>query len=1112
MESNYEILIRKLDFFIRKYYKNLLIKGLLLSSGMLVSFFIALNILEYFAWFNPLARTLLFILFISVIAGITGYFIINPALKLYKIGSIITHKHAAEIIGKHFAEVKDKLLNTLQLKEIASQNRENQELIEASIDQKITQIKPVNFAKAINIKQNKKYLKYALPPLFILCAILLSAPGLVTEPVTRILHFSKAYKKKLPYDFIIENKNLQAIQQEDFILNVGITGNEIPDKLTVEYDNSIYEMRKDGEIKYSYIFKNLQKNVKFRIKTDLLASETYEIKVLPKPIILNFDVILTYPAYTGKTDEVLQNIGDQVVPEGTNIAWKFFTRDTKQLFLTFEEKKYTLDDHSKNYFYYQRSFYKNEAYSLMPSNIYMINRDSLLFNISVIKDAFPSIELKTYEDSILPGRKFFTGSIKDDYGFKKLKFIVSKKAANTRDTILVSAELNINPKQNQQSFYHYFDFSTINLLPGEQAEYYFEIWDNDAVNGSKSARTIVSAFKLPTRDEIKKEEEKSDNSLKEQMDDAINDLNKLMKQADDLQKKLVDKKNVSWQEKKQLEDILKRQKELEDKIGEIQKKYNENTLKKQEFNKENEDIIDKQKELEKLFQDVLTDEMKKQFLELQQLMDDLNKDKMKDVLDKIKLNNEDIKKELDRNLELFKQLEVEKRMKDAIDKLSEIKDQQQKLSEQNIQNKEELSKMINKQDSLNKKFNSLTQDMQKMKDQNNKLENPNPIPDTKEEENNIGEKMQNASEQMKNNNQKKGKQNQKDAKEKMDDLLKKMEQAKEKMEEESLEEDEQSLRGILENLLKASFEQEDLMTSLNTANYKDPRLNRIIQDQKNLRDDLQIVEDSLFALSKRQPMIKAIVNREINKINQKADQVLESLKDMRKQQAVKDQQYIMQSINELALILAESLQEMQNKQQQNSSQSCNKKGGKCKKPGNSKPSMKTMKQMQEDLNKQMEALKKQVQEGKQKGQYPKNMSEQLAKLAAQQEAIRKMMQEYSDKLKEETGKTDNNLNKMMQDMQKTQEEIVNKNLNPETIKRQEEILTRMLESEKAEKERGKEEKRESTEGKDINNGNKNQFLEYNRLKKKEDEILKTVPPSLNTFYKQKLEEYYLKIE
>ena len=102
MESNYEILIRKLDFFIRKYYKNLLIKGLLLSSGMLVSFFIALNILEYFAWFNPLARTLLFILFISVIAGITGYFIINPALKLYKIGSIITHKHAAEIIGKHF--------------------------------------------------------------------------------------------------------------------------------------------------------------------------------------------------------------------------------------------------------------------------------------------------------------------------------------------------------------------------------------------------------------------------------------------------------------------------------------------------------------------------------------------------------------------------------------------------------------------------------------------------------------------------------------------------------------------------------------------------------------------------------------------------------------------------------------------------------------------------------------------------------------------------------------------------------------------------------------------------------------------------------------------------
>jgi len=1111
MESNYDILIRKLDFFIRKYYKNLLIKGLLLSLGMVVTFFIAVNILEYFAWFNPIVRTCLFLLFILIISGITGYFIINPLLKLYRIGSIITHQHAAEIIGKHFAEVKDKLLNTLQLKDISLTNSGNIELIEASIDQKITLLKPVSFTKAINIKQNKKYLKYALPPLIILMAILLTAPGLVTGPATRIIHFSKAFKRKLPYDFVIENKTLLAIQQEDFLLYVGIKGDEIPDKIYIEYNNSVYEMKKDGKIRYSFLFKNLQKNLKFKIKTEILASELYEIKVLPKPIILNFDVALTYPSYTGKADEVLQNIGDQVVPEGTNISWKFFTRDTRQIFLTFEESKFTLDNNSKNYFYYQRYFYKNETYSLIPSNPYMENRDSLIFNITVIKDAYPSIELKTFEDSILPGRKFFTGNIKDDYGFKKLKFVISKKLLNSKDTVIASNELNINLKQNQQSYYHYFDFSTLNLLPGEQAEYYFEVWDNDAVNGSKSAKTIISAFKLPTREEVKKEEEKSDNSLKDQMEDAINDLNKLIKQADELQKKLIDKKNISWQEKKQLEDILNKQKELEEKINEIQKKYNENTLKQQEYNKENEDIIEKQKELEKLFQDVLPDEMKKQLMELQKLMEELDKDKMKNVLDKIKLNNEDIKKELDRNLELFKQLEIEKRMKDAIDKLTDIKNQQQKLSEQNIQSKDELSKMVDKQDSLNKKFDTFSQDMQKLKDLNNKLENPNPIPDTKEEQNNIGEKMQNASDQMKNNNQKKGKQNQKEAKEKMEDMIKQMEQAQEKMEEESLEEDEQSLRGILENLLKASFKQEELMANLNSTNYKDPRLNKIIQEQKDLRDDLQIVEDSLFALSKRQPMIKAIVNREINNINQKADLVLESLKDMRKSQAVKDQQYIMQSINELALILAESLQEMQNKQQ-SSSQSCNKKGGKCKKPGNSKSSMKTMKQMQEELNKQMGEMRKKMQEGKQKGQYPKNMSEQLAKLAAQQEAIRKMMQDYSNRLKEETGGTDNNLNKMLQDMQKSEEEIVNKNLNPETIKRQQEILTRMLESEKAEKERDKEEKRESTEGKDINNSNKNQFLEYNRLKKKEDEILKTVPPSLNTFYKQKLEEYYLKIE
>jgi hypothetical protein len=212
----------------------------------------------------------------------------------------------------------------------------------------------------------------------------------------------------------------------------------------------------------------------------------------------------------------------------------------------------------------------------------------------------------------------------------------------------------------------------------------------------------------------------------------------------------------------------------------------------------------------------------------------------------------------------------------------------------------------------------------------------------------------------------------------------------------------------------------------------------------------------------------------------------------------------------LALLLAEALDQMQ--QQMNSNSSC--KGGNCKKPGKGKgkgkPSAATMKQLQEQLNKQMQELKDQM-EGKnpgKQGQGQQSVSEQLARLAAQQEALRKMLQEYGEEDKLNGGKNSGNISEMMKDMEQTEQDLVNKMITNETLNRQQEILTRLLESEKAEKERELDEKRESNEAKNQNFSNPNDFFKYNRLKTREQELLKTVPPSLNSFYKQKVNEYF----
>ena len=124
--------------------------------------------------------------------------------------------------------------------------------------------------------------------------------------------------------------------------------------------------------------------------------------------------------------------------------------------------------------------------------------------------------------------------------------------------------------------------------------------------------------------------------------------------------------------------------------------------------------------------------------------------------------------------------------------------------------------------------------------------------------------------------------------------------------------------------------------------------------------------------------------------------------------------------------------------------------------------------------------------------------EQLVKLAAQQEALRKMMQQ----LMENGGGDPGQMKNTMKDMENTETELVNKTITQETMKRQQQILTKMLDYEKAEKEREQDTKRESKEAKNEENRNQNQFLEYNRQKQKEAELLKTLPPSLTPYYKK----------
>src|SRR5689334_18187302 len=153
--DNYQILISKLDAFIRKYYKNQLIRGGIYAFTLGLAFYLIVTMMESAGHFNTVMRTVLFYSFVAGTLFILWRFVAIPLFHLYKIGHVISHEQAAQIVGEHFSEVKDKLLNVLQLKKQAEDNRQSTvdgrqgtahtDLLIASINQKSSELKPVPF-------------------------------------------------------------------------------------------------------------------------------------------------------------------------------------------------------------------------------------------------------------------------------------------------------------------------------------------------------------------------------------------------------------------------------------------------------------------------------------------------------------------------------------------------------------------------------------------------------------------------------------------------------------------------------------------------------------------------------------------------------------------------------------------------------------------------------------------------------------------------------------------------------------------------------------------------------------------------------------------------------
>ena len=1096
---------QKLRQFSLKFYTNELIRGSILffSFGIIYLFFILF--IEYFLWLKPLLRTILFWIFIFVELFLLTKFILFPVFKIVGLKKGISFEESSKIIGRHFPEVGDKLLNILQLKQQSSQS----DLLLASINQKSAALQPVPFVKAIDFSKNKKYLKYGLIPFFIWVLSSISGTNdALTKSLERVVNYKTAYSPPTPFSFLLISTKLQVVQGNDVTVAFKIVGSLLPDEVKIVFNNQQYFMQPTGFDTFTYTFSDVKENINFQVEANGVESDWYQIEVINTPVINNILLDIIYPIYLGKRNETIQNAGNFVVPEGTSIVWNITTSNAEKISFIENDQRSNFDKVTSDKFQFSKKILKPFYYLISSSNKNLSDFENLQFYVNVIPDEYPTISVVSNIDSISRGIAQFAGQISDDYGFKKLQLIYYDKS-NSLDKKTVDIPIASN---NIQTFFYQFP-KGISLVEGKNYELFFQIFDNDGVNGSKKSTSRAFQYRHKSSDEIEEELLKEQKNTIQNLEKAVQTQENEQKQLETLQQDLQQKKNSNWNDQKKIENFIKRQEQYKEMMQRQTDKLQENLDEEKE---QNQSLQDRKEALKERIQELKkSDKQQKLLDEIQKMAEKLNKEDLVEKAKELAQQNRQQQRSLEKTLELVKRFYVEQKTMQIASKVDELAKKQELVVNDS-------TNTISKQKEIEKEFQEIEKKLEEINNDNEKLKDPMELPDVDDDTNKINEELQNAQENLEKKESSKAKKNQQKSAQKMKEMSDKMRKSMMEIQGESMEENMDDLRKILENLVLFSLEQESLMKKFNQISTTHPDFGKELKKQNEIKKYFEHIDDSLYVLSMRVPTISIKIQNDLSTVHYNLDQSLDNFAENRFSQAISNQRYVMTSTNNLSDYLSNVLNNMK----QNMSMQMRQGKGKS-----SEFSLPDLIKKQQGLSKKMEdGMKKGEDNGKgntsveiigenkgdqkngqKNGQGEGNQSDdlngELYEIFKQQSELRQQLQDAINE-NESDKPGGSNAKKALKTMEQLENEILEKGFSSEVLQKMRQLNYELLKLDKAALNQGKDSNRKSNINQIINERNNLKALEFKKQFYNQIEILNRQSLPLQQLYRNKVRTYF----
>ncbi|MDZ7725497.1 MAG: DUF4175 family protein [candidate division KSB1 bacterium] len=990
------------------------------------------------------------------IIAVFGVYTGSPLYRLLLRPSSPSLLQTAYAVGEKIDSVHDRLGNALDVFIHIERDKHStsRELALAALDAEIEQCQSFDLSKLVDHGPVKRSLRQAgvVTLISIMILVLFYTPML--HSWDRFVHPFTDYTHQQSLVFSVDPGDATVVSGDSLQISVQTSDSTLKhSEMIVQYKTTTDQraLKQKAPGVFTTTLMNIRKSFTYRIRAQSKQSPEYTVSVLERPVVRELSLQVTPPAYTGLTTRsVEKNVGNVTALPGARVHLNATAnKPLHDAALLFSDSTLQSLDVQNETIYGAFRLYRDVKYQIqLTDRDSLSNPDPISYQVKALADQYPFVEITS------PGRDIELGddmriplavNSQDDYGISRVQlgYQVLHEGRGNVDSTGFSFKTLETDKTTQIETNYDWDTEETHLLPTDVLVYFVRVYDNDTVNGPKSSETRRYRARFPSLAEMYDTFTQTRETTTDKIKDTFQKSQNLQKRVDRLSRELKREQKIDWQKRKEIEETVKQHRQIQNDLNEIEKNIQKMLDQGQKDQLLSPETLEKYEKIQELYREIETAEMQELMKQMGQKLDQFSREDLQQAMEKMREQEQDLNQSLDRTLELLKRLKTEQQLDQAARMARDLAERQKKMAGDSSGSMERMQREQDRIESDHAKLKNLLKDIQES--MQNQAEPPKEMVNRALSELEA-QSLEDALSNMQKIMQQSG--DMRPSSEQISQSFQKaasdLETAKQMLNGELMRKLLQAMQKNARQLLDLSKSQENIGEKTRSLSENSPDFPQVADEQERTRSALNRVIESIIESARQSLQVSPRINESLGQADQEMQNALQKMEQRNARPAAQHQENAMVALNSAV----QGIQSMMQNMMQQGGQ-----GGMSMQ--SFMQQMQKMADAQQQINQNTPSLSS--------GQMSLQQQAAISRLAAQQKSLRKAMQELSGQMAD-NGEILGSLEKIADDMKKVEDDFLQNNIDPETIQRQNRILSRMLDSQKSVREREYSRKRKAETG------------------------------------------------